>query len=181
MERNKVDELTQIEQIKQLKSRYCRYIDTKQWSALRALFADDARFEGFASAPAGSGPETFVEVVSKRLKDAVTVHQAHMPDIELIGANSARGVWAMSDYLEWPAKVKLADGSEAKGYYGFGHYEEEYRKQGDAWKMQSLRLTRLRIVPLRDDHPPLGALPGKPGVTFPDDEDAGDGSDDWPD
>jgi hypothetical protein len=102
-----------------------------------------------------------------------------MPDIALIDATSARGVWAMSDYLEWPTKITLADGSQARGYYGYGHYEEEYRKQGDEWKMQNLRLTRLRIVPLRDDHPRLSGRPAPTDPDRSDDEDAGDGSDDW--
>lgn len=35
------DAAAQIEAIKRLKSRYCRYLDTKDWAAWRALFTDD--------------------------------------------------------------------------------------------------------------------------------------------
>ena len=31
----------EIEAIKQLKARYCRYLDTKDWTAWRGIFADD--------------------------------------------------------------------------------------------------------------------------------------------
>jgi hypothetical protein len=33
--------LLAVEAIKQLKARYCRYLDTKDWAAWRALFTDD--------------------------------------------------------------------------------------------------------------------------------------------
>ncbi len=66
----------------------------------------------------------------------------------------------MMDYLEWPTKINLAEAPAARAYYGFGHYEEEYRKIAGNWKMYRLRLTRLRTVPLPDDHPsPSGRMP----------------------
>jgi hypothetical protein len=149
--------LADLESIRRLRARYCRCIDTKQWGRLRTLFADDARFEGFASAPSGSGPDVFVAGVSKRLGDAISVHQCHMPDIVFTGDDEARGVWAMFDYLEWPDRGRVPGAPNARGLYGFGHYEETYRRIGGAWKFAFLRLTRLRIVPLRDDHPaPIG-------------------------
>ncbi len=46
--------LLSLELIAQLKARYCRYIDTKQWDRLGSLFADDCKFEGLGSAPAGA-------------------------------------------------------------------------------------------------------------------------------
>ena len=36
-----VEGLHEVEAIKQLKARYCRYLDTKDWDAWRAIFADD--------------------------------------------------------------------------------------------------------------------------------------------
>lgn len=33
--------LLAVEAIKRLKARYCRYLDTKDWAAWRALFTDD--------------------------------------------------------------------------------------------------------------------------------------------
>ena len=59
--------LLDIEAIKQLKARYFRYVDTKQWDDLKALFTADARW----SVDGGSGhyewdvPEEFIAHVSK--------------------------------------------------------------------------------------------------------------------
>jgi hypothetical protein len=167
---NDAQRLADLEAIRRLRARYCRYIDTKQWTRLRALFADDARFEGFASAPSGSGPDTFVAGVSARLGDAISVHQCFMPDIVFVDADHARGVWAMTDYLEWPATGRVPGAPNARGLTGYGHYEEAYRRVGDAWRFAFLRLTRLRIVPLPDDHPhPAGeALRASPEWLPPD-------------
>ncbi len=148
-----VQQLLDLEQIKQLKARYCRFIDTKQWRRLRALFTDETRFEGLGSAPTGSDANTFVEGISTRLRDAVSIHHCHMPEIVFTGPATARGVWAMMDYLEFPEGTSPREVPGHRGFYGFGHYEEEYRKHGGEWKISFLRLTRLRIDPLADDRP----------------------------
>lgn len=145
--------LLDMESIKLLKSRYCRYIDTKQWDLLPLLFSDDVRFDGFASAPTGSTGAQFVKGVSSRLNGAFTMHHCHTPDIVFLDEDTARGVWAMADYMEWPNPVGLADAPKARGMYGFGHYEEEYRRISGVWKMSKLRLRRMRLMPLPDDHP----------------------------
>ena len=151
--------LADLEAIRCLRARYCRYIDTKQWTRLRTLFADDARFEGFASAPSGSGPDAFVAGVAARLGEAISVHHCLMPDIVFVDADNARGVWAMTDYLEFPTAGRVPGAPNARGLVGYGHYEEAYRRVGDAWQFAFLRLTRLRVVPLPDDHPhPVGEL-----------------------
>lgn len=143
------------EAIRNLKARYCRYIDTKQWDRLRSLFSDDARFEGFGSAPDGANADDFVRGVATRLRDAISVHHCHMPEIAFFGPTNARAIWAMQDHLEWPAPIQLKEAPEARGFIGYGHYEEAYVLQEGAWKMQFLRLTRLRIDPLSAE----GAFP----------------------
>ena len=40
-----LDKLLWIEEIRQLKSRYFRFMDTKDWGALRTVFCDDATFD----------------------------------------------------------------------------------------------------------------------------------------
>lgn len=137
-----------LEEIRALKARYCRAIDTKQWAQLRALFSDDARVEGFGSAPDGADADTFVAGVSTRLRDAISVHHCHMPEIVFLDDHRARGVWAMQDHLEWPAPIALKEAPLAHGFVGYGHYEEEYRRVDGRWRTQFMRLTRLRIDPL---------------------------------
>ena len=153
MSESAVQRLVDIEEIKRLKARYCRYIDTKQWSLLQTLFTDDVRFDGFASAPTGSDGAAFVRGVSARLQDATTMHHCHTPDIVFLEANVARCTWAMADYMEWPEPIGLPDAPSARGMYGFGHYEEEYRRVDGEWRMARLRLRRLRLIPLPPDHP----------------------------
>lgn len=137
-----------LEAIQSLKARYCRFIDTKQWAGLRSLFSANARFEGFGSAPDGADADAFVAGVSARLREAVSVHHCHMPEIVFFGPERARGVWAMQDHLEWPQPLQLKEAPEARGFVGYGHYEEAYVRENGVWKMDFLRLTRLRIDPL---------------------------------
>lgn len=137
-----------LEAIRSLKARYCRYIDTKQWDRLRGLFGRSARFEGFGSAPDGADADAFVAGVSARLAKAVSVHHCHTPEIVFLAPDRARGVWAMQDHLEWPEAIRLKEAPEVRGFIGFGHYEEAYVREDGTWKMDFLRLTRLRIDPL---------------------------------
>ena len=56
----------------------------------------------------------------------------------------------MFDYVEFPSSPT----GERLGLQGFGHYTEEYVREGGEWRIASLRLSRLRIDPLS------GGLPG---------------------
>jgi hypothetical protein len=73
-----------------------------------------------------------------------------MPEIEITGADTATGTWAMFDYVEFPP----APSGERVGLQGYGHYTEEYVREEGEWRIKSLHLSRLRIDPLG------GGLPG---------------------
>lgn len=128
--------MAEIEAIKQLKARYCRFLDTKQWTQWRGLFADDFRSD---TSPAGGkvivGAEDFVAFTRRSLGDRATVHQVHAPEIELTSATTASGVWALEDV------VRLAPGINLRGY---GHYTETYEKVDGRWLFTSSTLTRIR-------------------------------------
>lgn len=134
------DHLPDIERIKQLKARYCRYLDTKDWAAWRTVFTDD--FHGVYTGPHPdvvfrSGDE-IVAMNREILRDAVTVHQCHQPEITLTGPDSATGIWAMFDIVR----------REGQAFHGYGHYHEEYRRGADGeWRVARVRLTRLAIEP----------------------------------
>ena len=125
-----------LEAIKQLKARYFRTIDTKDWAAMRRVFADDIVVDTTASGGSViSGADAFMEFLRPTLRDVLTVHHGHMPEIELTSATTARGIWSMEDMLRFP------DGTELHGY---GHYHETYEKVGGTWRIKTLTLTRLR-------------------------------------
>lgn len=147
--------LLDIEAIKAVKSRYCRFIDTKCWERLQELFTPGVRFEGFASAPSGSDGAAFIRGVSSRLQDAITMHHCHAPDIEFADDTHAHVVWAMQDYMEWPQPIGYPGHPAARGMHGFGFYEEDYRKDGGIWRLSHLRLVRTRLMALPDTHPPF--------------------------
>ncbi|SEH88099.1 SnoaL-like domain-containing protein [Mycolicibacterium rutilum] len=129
-------DLVEIEAIKQLKARYCRLLDTKDWSAWRTLFADD--FVSDTTQAGGKrieGADEFVAFTRKSLRDQATVHQVHAPEIELTSATAARGVWALEDVVRFGPGVNLR---------GYGHYHETYEKIDGQWRFASSTLTRLR-------------------------------------
>jgi hypothetical protein len=130
--------LIEIESIKQLKARYCRLLDGKDWAAWRQLFSDDFVSD---TAPAGGklirGADEFVAFTRDNLDGPShpTAHQVHSPEIELLSATTARGIWALEDV------VRLAPGMNLRGY---GHYHETYEKIDGQWRLTSSTLTRLR-------------------------------------
>jgi SnoaL-like domain len=128
--------LEEIEAIKRLKARYFRLMDTKQWDEWGEVFTEDAHL---AASPDPNetfhGRADIVKRVSSVLRDARTVHHGHMPEIELTGPDTATGIWAMYDFVDMPQLV----------LHGWGHYHEEYAKQGGAWRIRRSRLTRLRL------------------------------------
>ena len=131
------DSTADIEAIKQLKARYFRTLDTKDWTAFRAIFTDDLVLDTSGSGgDVINGADAFLEFLQPTLADVVTVHHGHMPEIELTSPTIATGIWAMEDLLRWP------DGTELRGY---GHYHETYEKSADRWRIKSSSLTRLRM------------------------------------
>jgi hypothetical protein len=130
--------LLAIESIKQLKSRYCRYLDTKDWAAWRAIFADD--FVSDTSEAGGkliAGADDFVAFTRKSIgrPAQATAHQVHAPEIELTSTTTARGVWALQDVVRFGPGLSLV---------GYGHYHETYENVAGQWLIKSSKLTRLR-------------------------------------
>jgi uncharacterized protein (TIGR02246 family) len=124
-----------IEAIRQLKARYFRTMDTKNWAAMRQVFADDFVMDGTgAGGRTITGADVFMAFLEELLAGAVTVHHGHMPEITLTSPTTATGIWALHDIVIWPTGVRLD---------GYGHYHETYVKLGDDWKIASSKLTRL--------------------------------------
>lgn len=133
-------DLVEIELIKQLKARYFRCMDEKRWDDWGQCFTENATLDTREDgAPIVQGRDQIQKMVGGAVDAAITIHHGHTPEIEITGEQSARGIWAMEDYLEFP-------GSPPFTIHGRGHYHEEYEKCADgAWRIHSLKLTRLWV------------------------------------
>jgi hypothetical protein len=121
----------------ELKARYCRFLDTKQWDAWSALFVEDLVLDtSEAGGPAAvSGRDEAVATVRASIETASTAHQVHTPEIRIEG-DTAEGIWAMQD------RVVFETGA---GLTGYGHYTETYAKRDGAWRIATIKLTRLHV------------------------------------
>jgi hypothetical protein len=141
------DTLAEKDAIRELKARYFRCLDTKAWDEWRTVFTDDliVRVDVTPSrlgekgipAPSPKGADAFVGQHRVSLADYVTVHHGHTYEITLTGPETATGIWAMEDIVQFP-------GSEGR-MHGYGHYHEEYRKMDGKWRIARLYLKRLRV------------------------------------
>lgn len=139
------ERLLAIEEIKQLKARYFRCMDTKDWDGFAAVFAPDADMDVSGEVPHDPesglrhGNTAIAAFVRSNVDPVVTVHHGHMPEITVHDEDTASGIWSMEDKLRWP------DGSSFRTLHGYGHYHETYRRVDGQWRIQTLRLTRLRL------------------------------------
>jgi hypothetical protein len=140
--------------IEELKAKYCRCLDQKRWDEFRAIFTDDASID--VGTIRCTSADEFVAAARERTQGATTVHQCTMPEVE-VGADTATGIWAMTDLVQrapgpWP------DG--LAGFHGYGHYYEEYRRTPDGWRIASVRVQRLRLDVIPADPADSGAGTG---------------------
>lgn len=135
----RIQSLEDLEAIKRLKHRYLRALDTKAWDELAATLTEDAtteyadgelRFQGrdaivaFLKATPLAQPEGFVGV-----------HHGVQPEIDLTGPRSARGIWALYNYLIH----KRAE----QGLRLCAFYHDEYVKQEDGWRIRTTGYRRV--------------------------------------
>ena len=136
------NDLVDIEAIRQLKARYFRLMDQKKWSEWVDVFTEDVSIATPVDTPGAEplvGRDKFVAFLSPILEGVITTHHGHTSEITITGADSAHGIWAMQDQLDW---------SNAGGgmMYGTGWYDEHYRKGADGrWRIEKLELYRYRI------------------------------------
>ena len=127
----------EVEAIKRLKARYFRTMDTKDWAGMREVFTDDVVIDtSEAGGDRVEGADAFMAFLQEALAGATTVHQGHMPEIELTSETTAAGIWALNDIVIWPGGMRLD---------GYGHYHETYEKREGEWRITSSKLTRLHV------------------------------------
>jgi hypothetical protein len=141
------EKLLAIMEIQMLKARYFRTMDTKDWKGLEAVFAPDVVAD-FRESAGGSdesmlthGAAPYLAKLAPILERITTVHHGHMPEIEIHSPTTASGVWAMEDKL-W---VQEGASLPFRFMHGYGHYHETYVRLEGGWRIQNIRLSRLRL------------------------------------
>ena len=142
---NSLDRLVAIEGIKAVKARYCRFVDTRQWDALRDLFTETATFHDQSGAMGDvANLDIFIAAVRAGLNGCISVHHIHAAEIEVTSDITASAIWAMEDRLLW----EQGSGSPLRSLHGMGHYVERFERIGGTWKITAWALTRLRVDPV---------------------------------
>lgn len=147
-----LQKLLAIEAIKRAKARYFRGVDCADAELVRGILAEDCvlDYRGCCTDP-GSGRD-FLPAMNVVLRGRaswssdgfakagiVSVHQGHDCEIDITSETTAAAIWSMTDRLFMPA------GAAFSCMVGYGHYHETYEKIDGAWKLKTLRMTRIRV------------------------------------
>lgn len=120
----------EIARIERLKYRYLRCLDLKRWEELTDCFCADA------SAAYSDGKYSFQgrDAILGFLRQSMgadsfhSSHRVHHPEIDLLSADEASGIWALDDVVietRWQITIR-----------GSAYYEDRYRKEADgAWRI----------------------------------------------
>jgi uncharacterized protein (TIGR02246 family) len=128
--------------ISALKARYCRTLDTQDWTGFGDCFTEDVHFDLSVEGGVTHGRDAVVALVSQAMIGAKSAHHVHSPEISVDG-DAAEAIWAMQDRVIWPAeRAKLVGHGSFTGY---GHYREQYVRRNNQWRIARLVLSRLIV------------------------------------
>lgn len=117
-----------------LKATYFNDVDTKNWLALRQLFAPDAVIDTTGSlGPLFPNRDSFIAFTALTLSLINTRHQGYDPQFDLTSDTTASAVWTMQDRLSIAGLVTI---------HGYGHYADTYKQVNGQWVVTSSKLTR---------------------------------------
>jgi bile-acid 7alpha-dehydratase len=119
-----------IEAIKRLKYKYFRTLDSKLWDELAECFTEDATTTYSGGEYSFQGRDAIMKFLKKGLGPTmISMHHGHHPEIEITSDTTAKGVWALKDYLI----ITQAN----MGLRGAAFYHDEYVKVNGEWKIKS--------------------------------------------
>jgi hypothetical protein len=142
--------LIAIEEIKQLKARYFRLMDTRDFDGMAQVFCRDAVFDateaslvtpldGVPQGPTGSikqGRDQIMVWIRESYANRSSAHHGHCHEVTIDSAVAAHGIIAMEDYIR-------AGDRQTEFVHAIGHYHETYRFEDGAWRIATIKLTRL--------------------------------------
>jgi len=142
---NDIERLIAIEDIKILKAKYFRYVDLRPPVEERDdIFTPDATvfIPELGQPHPMSVAETHRLYTDGVLDGSVSIHQGHLPEIDILSDSTARAMWPMEDRIYWSGE-RAPD--QPISLHGWGHYWETYEKIDGKWKIKTCRLIRLRV------------------------------------
>lgn len=153
-----VTRLLTIQALIELRARHNRLIDTRRWADLPILFTgdfvyerpppganrDDAQLERYV------GSDAMLSILQSNGASGITAHHACLPELEIIDAEHAEGLWAVS------AEVHAEAAPHEQVYRLVGYCHDTYRKVDGAWRFASIRLERLFAVRRQPELCPAG-------------------------
>lgn len=139
-----------VEIIRRKKAQYCRFVDTKQWSRLPEIALPTAKLNFFEPdmTPLGVGKkkllfdslQAYTDYVSKGLAGMQSIHVIGLEELEQTSPDEVKAIFCMRD------DVKMVNSLGLVWSTGGGYYHETWRRKGDDWFLESLRLERSYVA-----------------------------------
>lgn len=129
----RLQRLEDAEAIRSLKARYFACCDAKDPAGMRACFADGPVAIDYGVIGCYDTADALVAVYTQMAchPHMVERHHGSNPQIEVIDATRARGRWSLAYELIDTQKHTLTQLA--------GHYEDEYRRAADGWRISATR------------------------------------------
>ncbi len=123
-------DLAEIEAIKRLKYKYFRCVDCKLWDELAECLTEDATTSYSGGKYSFQGRDEIIQFLQKGLgrHSMLTMHHGHHPEIEFTSETTAKGIWALQDYV--------IDLKRNTTLFGAAFYHDEYAKVNGEWKIK---------------------------------------------
>src|SRR3954470_16584112 len=124
------EDLVEIELIKRLKYRYMRCLDQKLWDEMAETLTDNAARCDSAANYECEGRDPILDFFRHSMGSPsfLSSHRVHHPEIDLTGATTATGTWALEDVV--------VDASRDFSLRGAAFYTDDYVKVGGQWRIQ---------------------------------------------
>ena len=148
------EDLVELEAIKRLKYAYARCLDLKLWDEMAGCFAPGATVDYGGGRYRFAGVDAIIGFLRESLAretGALGYHHGHHPEIELTGDTTARGIWALDNYL--------FNAGRKRGVRIAAYYRDEYVKLDGEWCIRHTGYTYVFHEEWsRDDTPSLRLL-----------------------
>lgn len=133
-----IQRLMDIEAIKQIKHRYFRCLDTANWEELQSILHPELKVHYI-----GGGYEfkfennkDFIDTMQQAFNnDAVGRHNGSMPEIQMLSASEATGIWYLYDHF-WSLNAKHLT-------HGTALYWDSYVKTDGQWLIKETSYKRI--------------------------------------